>query len=63
MHPAEFNYYSSFYQEEGLGEVNGDIPSPQIFFYDTKVEMQAGCIELLFYNHGLVLLYYYTTQV
>ena len=30
--------------------VCGDIPFP-IFFYDTKVQMQGGCIELL---HGQV---------
>ena len=51
---TEFNYYLRFYQEGGLGEVYGDIPSPPIFFYDTKVEMPAGCIELSVYSHGQV---------
>ena len=49
---TEFNYYSRFYQEGGLGKVYGDIPSPPNLFYDTKVEMQAGCIELLFIAMG-----------
>ena len=53
---TEFNYYSRGLRG-GLNPHSGYMgiyPHPKFFFYDTKVEMQDGCIELLFYSHGQV---------